>query len=157
MGTSANVRYQVQIRPMENWKILGNWNLENLRMLMDKCCHQSAAVAQLHGLHMSRVQCASLPCSSCNWSRTEVAITASCNGIARGVLLVAFSVDKTFLMLESVAGCLQLVYGLEHLVEVTVAKKIPAAAAATTLVARLANNVIGGENFIDMARWTGIQ
>lgn len=55
------------------------------------------------------------------------------------------------------AGCLQLVYGLEHLVEVTVAKKIPAAAAATTLVARLANNIIGGENFIDMARWTGIQ
>ena len=54
-------------------------------------------------------------------------------------------------------GCLQLVYGLEHLVEVTVAKKIPAAASATTLIARLANNVIGGENFIDMARWTGIQ
>ncbi len=53
--------------------------------------------------------------------------------------------------------CVQLVYGLEHLVEVTVAKKIPAAAAATTLIARLANNVIGGENFIDMARWTGIQ
>jgi len=74
-----------------------------------------------------------------------------------GVLLVAFSVDKTFLMFESVAGCLQLVYGLEHLVEVTVAKKIPAAAAATTLIARLANNVVGGENFIDMARWTGIQ
>lgn len=53
--------------------------------------------------------------------------------------------------------CMQLVYGLEHLVEVTVAKKVPAAAAATTLIARLANNVIGGENFIDMARWTGIQ
>ena len=74
-----------------------------------------------------------------------------------GVLLVAFSMDKTFLMFESVTGCLQLVYGLEHLVEVTVAKKIPAAAAATTLIARLANNVVGGENFIDMARWTGIQ
>lgn len=53
--------------------------------------------------------------------------------------------------------CMQLVYGLEHLVEVTVAKKVPAAAAATTLIARLANNVVGGENFIDMARWTGIQ
>ncbi len=60
-------------------------------------------------------------------------------------------------MFESVAVCLQLVYGLEHLVEVTVAKRIPAAAAATTLIARLANNVVGGENFIDMARWTGIQ
>ncbi len=57
----------------------------------------------------------------------------------------------------NVGGCLQLVYGLEHLVEITVAKKIPAAASATTLIARLANNVIGGENFIDMARWTGIQ
>ena len=58
---------------------------------------------------------------------------------------------------ECGCGCLQLVYGLEHLVEITVAKKIPAAASATTLIARLANNVIGGENFIDMARWTGIQ
>ncbi|CAL8467544.1 g7082 [Coccomyxa elongata] len=51
----------------------------------------------------------------------------------------------------------QIVYGIEHLVEVTVAKKIPAAAYATTLIVRFINNIVGGENFIDMARWTGIQ
>jgi hypothetical protein len=49
------------------------------------------------------------------------------------------------------------VYGIEHLVEVTVAKKVPALAYITTLVVRFGNNIIGGENFIDMARWTGIQ
>ena len=38
-----------------------------------------------------------------------------------------------------------------------VAKKLPAAAYVATLAFRFANNVIGGENFIDMARWTGIQ
>jgi hypothetical protein len=51
----------------------------------------------------------------------------------------------------------QIVFGIEHLVDVTVGKKIPAVAYATTLVVRFANNVIGGENFIDMARWAGIQ
>ena len=68
---------------------------------------------------------------------------------------VAYGLAGCLLLIWTV--CTQLVYGLEHLVEVTVAKKVPAAAAATTLIARLANNVIGGENFIDMARWTGIQ
>lgn len=51
----------------------------------------------------------------------------------------------------------QIVYGLERLVDVTVARKLPAAAYVATLAFRFANNVIGGENFIDMARWTGIQ
>jgi len=51
----------------------------------------------------------------------------------------------------------QAVFGLERLVEVTVAKKVPALAVATTIIVRFVNNVIGGENFIDMARWTGIQ
>lgn len=51
----------------------------------------------------------------------------------------------------------QIVYGLERLVDVTVATKLPAAAYVATLAFRFANNVIGGENFIDMARWTGIQ
>jgi hypothetical protein len=51
----------------------------------------------------------------------------------------------------------QIVYGIEHLVDVTVARKVPAIAYATTLIVRFANNVIGGEQFIDMARWTGIQ
>ena len=28
---------------------------------------------------------------------------------------------------------------------------------ATTVAVRFANNVVGGENFIDMARWAGVQ
>lgn len=39
----------------------------------------------------------------------------------------------------------------------TIARRIPAAAYFTTLVIRFANNVVGGENFIDMARWAGVQ
>ena len=48
-------------------------------------------------------------------------------------------------------------YGLERAVDGTVGKAFPAAAYGATLAFRFANNVIGGENFIDMARWTGIQ
>jgi hypothetical protein len=51
----------------------------------------------------------------------------------------------------------QVVYGLERAVDSTLAKSFPPAAYAATLAFRFANNVIGGENFIDMARWTGIQ
>ena len=51
----------------------------------------------------------------------------------------------------------QIVYGLERGVDATIARSFPAAAYAATLAFRFANNVIGGENFIDMARWTGIQ
>jgi hypothetical protein len=51
----------------------------------------------------------------------------------------------------------QIVYGLERGVDATVARKFPAAAYAATLAFRFVNNVIGGENFIDMARWAGIQ
>ena len=39
----------------------------------------------------------------------------------------------------------------------TIARRIPAAAYFTTLAIRFANNVVGGENFIDMARWAGVQ
>lgn len=51
----------------------------------------------------------------------------------------------------------QVVFGLERLVDVTLARRIPAAAYVTTVVVRLANNIIGGENFIDMARWFKVQ
>ncbi|KAI7841113.1 hypothetical protein COHA_005338 [Chlorella ohadii] len=51
----------------------------------------------------------------------------------------------------------QIVFGLERLVDETIARRIPAAAYFTTLVIRFANNVVGGENFIDMARWAGVQ
>lgn len=52
---------------------------------------------------------------------------------------------------------LQTVFGLERLVDMTIAKKVPQIAYATTIGIRFVNNVIGGENFIDMARWAGVQ
>ena len=39
----------------------------------------------------------------------------------------------------------------------TIARRIPQVAYFTTLAIRFVNNVIGGENFIDMARWAGVQ
>lgn len=51
----------------------------------------------------------------------------------------------------------QAVFGLERLVDRTIARRMPAAAYGTSFALRFANNVVGGENFIDMARWAGIQ
>jgi hypothetical protein len=51
----------------------------------------------------------------------------------------------------------QLVFGLERLVDDTIARKVPQIAYLTTTIIRFANNVVGGEQFIDMARWAGIQ
>jgi len=51
----------------------------------------------------------------------------------------------------------QTVVGLERLVDVSIAKRIPQIAYVTTIIIRFINNVVGGENFIDMARWAGIQ
>ncbi|GAB4817986.1 hypothetical protein N2152v2_005032 [Parachlorella kessleri] len=51
----------------------------------------------------------------------------------------------------------QVVAGLERIVDMTIARNIPQVAYGTTLAIRFVNNVIGGENFIDMARWAGIQ
>lgn len=48
-------------------------------------------------------------------------------------------------------------FGIERLVDVTIAKKLPQVAYATTVGVRFINNVVGGENFIDMARWAGVQ
>lgn len=48
-------------------------------------------------------------------------------------------------------------YGVERLVELTLAKRVPPVAYASTVAVRFANNVVGGENFIDMARWAGVQ
>ena len=52
---------------------------------------------------------------------------------------------------------MQAVFGIEQVVESTVGKRVPAVAYVTTLCVRFANNIVGGENFIDMARWAGIQ
>jgi hypothetical protein len=51
----------------------------------------------------------------------------------------------------------QTVFGLERLIDMTIARKIPQIAYVSTIGIRFANNVIGGENFIDMARWAGVQ
>jgi len=51
----------------------------------------------------------------------------------------------------------QIVFGLERVVDETIARKVPGAAYFTTLAIRFVNNVIGGEQFIDMARWAGVQ
>ncbi|KAI8462697.1 MAG: hypothetical protein J3K34DRAFT_455167 [Monoraphidium minutum] len=51
----------------------------------------------------------------------------------------------------------QVVFGLERLVDMTIARKVPQVAYGTTVGIRFVNNVIGGENFIDLARWAGVQ
>lgn len=51
----------------------------------------------------------------------------------------------------------QTVFGLERLVDLTVAKKVPQIAYGTTIAIRFTNNIVGGENFIDIARWAGVQ
>ena len=52
---------------------------------------------------------------------------------------------------------LQTVFAIERLVDKTIAKKVPKAPFVISFVLRLLNNVWGGMNFIDHARWTGIQ
>ena len=54
-------------------------------------------------------------------------------------------------------ACGQAVFGLERLVDRTIARRVPKVAYGTSFALRFANNVVGGENFIDMARWAGIQ
>lgn len=51
----------------------------------------------------------------------------------------------------------QIVFGLERLVDSTVGRRRPLVSRYTTVGIRFVNNVIGGENFIDMARWAGVQ
>ncbi|CAG9466032.1 unnamed protein product [Pedinophyceae sp. YPF-701] len=51
----------------------------------------------------------------------------------------------------------QVVVGLERVVESTVGKSLPLVNNLATVGIRFANNVIGGENFIDMARYFGVQ
>lgn len=51
----------------------------------------------------------------------------------------------------------QIVFGLERVVDETIARRIPQIAYLTTLGIRFVNNIIGGEQFIDMARWAGVQ
>jgi len=52
----------------------------------------------------------------------------------------------------------QIINGLEHLVEGSAfAKQVPPIALAFTVGVRFANNVYGGMQFVDWARWSGVQ
>ena len=51
----------------------------------------------------------------------------------------------------------QAVFGAERLVDRTLARKLPQLAYVTSTVLRFGNNVVGGEQFVDLARWTGVQ
>ena len=52
----------------------------------------------------------------------------------------------------------QIINGLERLVEASpVARRVPPVAMAFTVGVRFANNVYGGMQFVDWARWSGVQ
>ncbi|KAH7653338.1 Protein RETICULATA-related protein [Dioscorea alata] len=52
----------------------------------------------------------------------------------------------------------QIINGLERLVEASpVAKRVPPVAMAFTVGVRFANNIYGGMQFVDWARWSGVQ
>jgi hypothetical protein len=52
----------------------------------------------------------------------------------------------------------QIINGLERVVEASpVAKGVPPVAMAFTVGVRFANNIYGGMQFIDWARWSGVQ
>ncbi|EXB81616.1 hypothetical protein L484_014100 [Morus notabilis] len=52
----------------------------------------------------------------------------------------------------------QIVNGLERLVEASpLAKQVPPAAMAFTVGVRFANNIYGGMQFVDWAKWSGVQ
>ena len=49
------------------------------------------------------------------------------------------------------------VFGVERLVDRTLAAKVPRIAYLTSTILRFGNNIVGGEQFVDLARWTGVQ
>lgn len=52
----------------------------------------------------------------------------------------------------------QIINGLERLVESSpLAKNVPPVAMAFTVGVRFGNNVYGGMQFVDWARWSGVQ
>ena len=51
----------------------------------------------------------------------------------------------------------QIVFGIERLLEASVLRRSAPLLNAASIVVRFANNVIGGEQFIDYARWAKIQ
>lgn len=52
----------------------------------------------------------------------------------------------------------QIINGLESVVEASpLAKKVPPVAMAFTVGVRFANNIYGGMQFVDWAKWSGVQ
>jgi Na+/glutamate symporter len=52
----------------------------------------------------------------------------------------------------------QIINGLERVVETSpIAKRVPPVAMAFTVGVRFANNIYGGMQFVDWARWSGVQ
>ena len=51
----------------------------------------------------------------------------------------------------------QAVFGVERLVDRTFAARVPRIAYITSTILRFGNNIVGGEQFVDLARWTGVQ
>ena len=51
----------------------------------------------------------------------------------------------------------QAVFCAERAVDKALAGRLPQLAYVTSLVLRFANNIVGGEQFVDLARWTGVQ
>ena len=51
----------------------------------------------------------------------------------------------------------QAVFGAERAVDKALAGRLPQLAYVTSLMLRFGNNIVGGEQFVDLARWTGVQ
>ncbi|RVW44504.1 Protein RETICULATA, chloroplastic [Vitis vinifera] len=85
-------------------------------------------------------------------------------------MLAAYHLHVIDLFLHPTAFCLsvflavssntryQIINGLERVVEASpLAKKVPPVAMAFTVGVRFANNIYGGMQFVDWARWSGVQ
>ena len=51
----------------------------------------------------------------------------------------------------------QAVFGLERVADKALAAQLPRITYITSTILRFGNNIIGGEQFVDLARWTGVQ
>ncbi|RVX06159.1 Protein RETICULATA, chloroplastic [Vitis vinifera] len=73
------------------------------------------------------------------------------------IIGVAFAFGSCFLAVSSNTRY-QIINGLERVVEASpLAKKVPPVAMAFTVGVRFANNIYGGMQFVDWARWSGVQ
>ncbi|XWS59876.1 hypothetical protein CRYUN_Cryun08bG0159300 [Craigia yunnanensis] len=99
--------------------------------------------------------------SAALWDRLLVGIeiSPSSNHLAFDmcILIRCISSPGVFLAVSSNTRY-QIVNGLEQLVEASpLAKQVPPVAMAFTVGVRFANNIYGGMQFVDWARWSGVQ